>query len=254
MDFFDALKVLGRRWLVLLVGIILMSAAGGAALFLVPTNYQATGQLLLLLPPKASGVTTPTNPYLNVSPGMNITASLIASTLTNPETVRSVAEAGFSATYAVALTPGSGPLLAISAESTDPRMAVATRDEVIRRLDEELLRIQLEESVPQRQLIHARPNSVTTEAEPLSGSKIRVLAAIAGLGGVLTLLAAFVVDRFRPRSRHRGRGPAAPGWELPASDASPAPSGAAEQPGPAVDTARNGRPERLAGAATKGPG
>jgi hypothetical protein len=201
MDFFDAVRVLGRRWLILLIGAVLMAAAAGVAISAVPTRYQAQGQLLLLLPPKASGATSPTNPYLNLSPGLNVTASLIASAATTPEAVRRMAHAGFEAEYAVALAPGVGPLLSISTEDSDPRMALSTRDEVIRRLNADLLRIQLEEKAPPSQLIHTRANGVNRAADPLSGSKIRALAAIGGLGAGLTLVCAFTVDRHK-RRRH----------------------------------------------------
>lgn len=197
MDFIDSLKVLLRQWRVLMIGMVVVGAAAAAALFAVPTNYQATGQLVLLLPPQSTGAATPTNPYLNLEPGLTVTASLIASTLSTKDAQRTLEAAGFESEYSIGLNPGSGPILEISTEDDDPVMAVRTRDEVIKRLQDELGRIQLAVNAPQRQLISARTNSVPNVAEALPGSKIRALAAIAGVGVVLTLLIAFIRDRGR---------------------------------------------------------
>ncbi|GAA1822215.1 hypothetical protein ACFFOM_17215 [Microlunatus capsulatus] len=198
MDFIDALRVLLRRWRVMAVGAAVVLAAAAAAVALVPTQYQATGQLVMLLPPQATGAATPTNPYLNLEPGLTVTASLIASTLSTKDSARSLEAAGFTSDYAIGLSPDAGPVLVISTEDTDGAMAVRTRDEVIRRLQVELARIQSAVNAPQRQLIDARPNSAPSVAEPLPGSKIRALAVIGGVGVVTTLLVAFIRDRRRP--------------------------------------------------------
>ena len=189
--------VIGRRWRVLLVGAVLTILGGLGCVFWVPTNYQAAGQLILLLPPQASGSSTPTNPYLNLEPGLTVAASLIASTVTTYEFEKAMENSGFTSKYSVALNPGAGPILEISAKDTDPAMAVRTRDEVITRLEVELARIQADAQAPERQLIHATTNSVPATADPLPGSKIRALAAIGGVGVTLTLIVAFARDRSR---------------------------------------------------------
>ena len=195
MDFIDALRVLGRRWRVLAVGIALTMASGLAAVFFVPTNYEASGQLVLLLGPRSISSRNATNPYLNLEPGLTVTASLIASTLTTKDAQRSVEDAGYTSEYTVGVSPDTGPLLEVSAEDTDPIMAVKTRDEVIRRLRAELLRMQSEVGAPSRQLINMSTNSAPEQADPLPGSKIRALAVIGGVGVFLTLLVAFTRDR-----------------------------------------------------------
>jgi capsular polysaccharide biosynthesis protein len=203
MDFLDALGVLRRRWYVVLTGFVVLIGAALVTVFVVPTTYQASGQLVLLLPAQSKVKESPENPYLNLAPGLNVVGSLIASTLTTKESQRNLEAAGFKAEYSVALNPETGPILEVSAKDSDPALAIATRDEVIRRLDAELLRIQTEADVPARQFISARPNGVTSVAEVLPGSKIRALAAIAGLGVSLTLFIAFVIDRQRSKEPKR---------------------------------------------------
>jgi hypothetical protein len=197
VDFLDALRVLARRWYLVLAGLFLIAAASGAAIHLVPTNYQASGSLLLLLPAEATGKSTPTNPYLNLEPGLTSTASLIAGTVSTKDTRRELAKDGYKSKYSVALNPGTGPLLVISVEDTNPAAAIATRDAVVQRLDAELKTMQVEVDVPNRQFIHSRPSSVGKAAEALPGSKIRALAAVVGVGATLTLIFTFTFDRFR---------------------------------------------------------
>ena len=161
----------------------------------VPTEYQATGQLILLLPADATGPTTPTNPYLNLPSELTTTASLLAGTLMTKDSERDLVAQGFKSEYDVAVVLGAGPLLIVTTRDTDQEQALATRDEVMGRLESELERIQAEVNVPERQLISASPSSVGSVAEALPGSKIRALAVVGGVGVTLILLIAFLRDR-----------------------------------------------------------
>lgn len=200
----DVLGMLRRRWYVLVVGLLLVAGGAGAVLLKSPVSYQATGQLLLLLPPQAGG-DKPINPYLNLDPGLATTAALIASTMNAPESQRSVEAAGHTAAYTITLFPNTGPLLVITTEGADPQQAIGTRDEVIRRLQQELDRIQNEENAPKRQFIHTRTNSTFNEAEVLTGDRTRAVAAV-GAAGMLALLFVVVIwDRAAARLRSRSR-------------------------------------------------
>ncbi len=197
----DVLGMLRRRWLVVLVALLLIGGGVGVTYLKAPTSYQATGQLLLLLPPQASGSDAPTNPYLNLHPGLDTAAALIASTMNTPESQRSVAAGGHTAQYDIALSPDSGPLLVITTEAADPQQAIATRDEVINRLQVELARIQAEENAPKRQLIHTRTNGTFNEAEVLTGDRTRAVAAVGAAGLLLTLMVVVAWDRIAIRRR-----------------------------------------------------
>lgn len=201
MYFVDALRVLLRRWRIIFVGVLVLVAAAGAVERWVPTQYQASGQLLLLLPADATGPKTPTNPYLNLEPGLTTTASLIAGSMTTKDSHRALKAAGFTSEFSVALNPGTGPLLVITTKDTNAAEAVQTRDQVMRRLNTNLNTIQVAVDVPERQLIRSRPTSVDERAEVLHGSKLRALAGVGGADVLLTLIAAFVWDRFLRRRR-----------------------------------------------------
>ena len=51
----DALNVMVRRWYVVLAGVVFLAAGAALVIKFVPTTYQASGQMVLLLPPGASG-------------------------------------------------------------------------------------------------------------------------------------------------------------------------------------------------------
>ncbi len=61
--------------------------------------------------------------------------------------------------------------MVITTEGADPQQAIGTRDEVIRRLQAELERIQNEENAPRRKLIHTRTNGTFNEAEVPTGDR-----------------------------------------------------------------------------------
>ncbi len=203
MSFVDALNLLLRRWLVVIVGLLLLAVATLFVLDRVDTQHQASSQMLFLLPPEASGVETPSNPYLNLQDGLTTTASLVAGTVSSKDVQREMEAAGYDSEYSIALVPGAGPLLLITTTDTSPEIAVATRDELMARVDDELARIQGEAGVPERQWISASRSNVSRRAEVLPGSKMRALAAVYGGGLLLVLLSAFAVDQLLARRRRR---------------------------------------------------
>ena len=98
-------------------------------------------------------------------------------------------------------------MIGITAKDSDPAVATATRDAMMAWVDQELQRIQDEVDVPQAQYISATRSSVSRTAEALPGSKLRALAALAAVVGLLTLVLTFGLDRLllRRASRRQGR-------------------------------------------------
>jgi len=202
MNLVDALLLLARRWLVVILGLAATAAACYQVSEVVGPDYQASSEVLFLLPPDSTGVETPSNPLLNTPEGLLTTASLIAGNVSTKDAERALAAQGATAEYAIALVPGAGPLLVITAKDKSPRVALATRDAVMTRVGAELDLLQAEKRVPARQLISASTSSVSSRAEVLPGSRLRAVGGTAGAGLLLTLMLAFAVDRLL---RRRGR-------------------------------------------------
>ncbi|WP_248580537.1 hypothetical protein [Nocardioides sp. InS609-2] len=205
MDFLDALKVLWRRWLIVLLGILITGLGCGAVIAKVQTVYQGSAQYLLLLPSKANGDSNPQNPLINQPAGLVIGASLIAAEINTKDTEREMARDGFESDFALALAPSGGPLLSITVTDTDRVGVIATRDEILRRLDKQLAELQERDipDIPDNQIISALPVAVNQEAEAVPGAKIKALVVVVALGGIITLLLVFALDR--PLSRRAAR-------------------------------------------------
>lgn len=212
MYFSEASRLLLRRWLIVVVGLALTIGAAFAVVSVIDTRYQASGQVLLLPPSKQVATGDPVNPYLNLPSALTFTASLVASAMTNPDAARALVLDGFVGEFSVSVLPGSGPLIVISVEDTDPSAAIKTRDELVTQITSEVEEIQIREDVPTDQMIVARPFSTSSQAEVLAGARIRALAVVSAVGVVVTVLAAFAYDRAaasrRRSKRSRGVPPA----------------------------------------------
>jgi hypothetical protein len=203
MYFTDVIKVLLRRWYVVLLGLLLVFGGLVYAVRTVPTQYQATGEVLILLPPKATGPNTPTNPYMNLSPGLVTTATLIAAQLNNNVNHAKVLKAGFDSEYALGVAPDTGPLLVITAKDVNPAAATKTMEEVLGLVGEQLDRMQADLGIPENQYMYTRRNDTAHPAEALPGSKIRAGGVIGGGGMVMTVVAAFLLDGLLRRRKLR---------------------------------------------------
>lgn len=194
MDLGSALKVLLRRWVIVLLGIIL---TGGAAYYLyttAPPTYQATGRMLLLLPADARGTEQPGSPFLYLPNGLNVLAQIVSVAPDSREFRRGLAEEGLTSSYDVGVDPAS-PTLTVSVTGADPDDVIETRDALIDGLKDELLQVQEEEDTPKRQTAHTRVYAVEETPTQLGGDRTRSILAAGAAGGLLTLVAAFGIDR-----------------------------------------------------------
>ena len=200
--FSDLLVVLRRRWRIFLAGFLLAGVASVGIVMYVPTQYQASGDVLFLLPPKTAA--GPINPYLNLQNGLSVAASIVGGVVTTRETQLEVARAGFTSPYAVAQSPQGGvPLLSVSAEDSNPEMAVKTVSEVIRRIGSELNQMQVNAGAPASQFMGISEFSITPKAEALHGSKLRALGVALTVIILGTSVVAFSVDGSRRRKDAR---------------------------------------------------
>jgi capsular polysaccharide biosynthesis protein len=220
--FSDALRVIARRWWIILIGLIAVTAGSGYVFTTVPTQYQATGQVLLLPPVVPVREGEGRNPYLDLPDGLTLTASLIAGTVSSKDTARQLEGEGFSSPYVVSVLPGTGPLIVISVKDADPDAALRLRNRLLELVEERVRDEQVDEDVSPTQLIKSRPFSVLSQAEVLAGARLRAVVLVGGVGGVVTLFAAFSFDRFRSRRTAAQARPEEPAQTEPALAAVPA--------------------------------
>lgn len=193
MDVGSALRVLLRRWLVLLLGTLLTFGAAFYVYDQAPPRYQATAQVLLLLPANARGEVVG-SPFLYLPDGLNMLADIVSLTAQTSSFRADLAELGFASQYEIGLDD-DGPVFTISVEGTDPEDVIETRDQVVLSLQDELLRVQVEEDAPPQQVATTRVFAADPAPYQLGGDKIRGVLAVLAAGGLLTLVLVFVTDR-----------------------------------------------------------
>lgn len=215
MNLERALRVLLRRWLVVVIGAALSL---GAAVYLYTSTaptYIASARLLLLLPPGAEDEETDSSPFLYLPNGLDILARVVASGPQSSASALGFEAQGLVSAFEVDVDPAS-PIIIVEVQGEDPANVIATRDAVVQALQAELERVQEEEEVPARQEASARVFAAEDTPTALSGDRRRNTLAVVAAGGLLTLLAAFGVDwlangRTSRSLRHRGERQGSPG-------------------------------------------
>ncbi len=202
MDLGSAVKVLLRRWIVVLVG-LLLTVGGAAYLYLsAPPSYTAGARMLLLLPPNARGADAVGSPFLYLPDGLNVIGRLVSVSATTREFREAMAAEGLTSGYQVTVDP-QNPIVVIAVEGPDPEDVLATRDWMVGALQEELLAVQVEEGAPEAQIAHARVFAAEERPVEQGNARLREVIGVLGMGGVVTLLAAFGVDRLFQQRRAR---------------------------------------------------
>lgn len=230
MDFVTFLRVLQRRWVVVLAGLIITLIVIVAVGKSVGPTYEARGSVLLVGP--AIDVSSergpfPANPYLYMNPSVHSTAIVIAERMSSDEMVRELADVGATADYEVTSAEKT-PILTVTARGASEVQVLHTARLVLQRMGDELVARQQAAGAPAHTLIRSQILS-GPRASLHEGSKLRVMAAVSVLGLGMTLLFVLAVESLDAR---RGRlrqlemplpapGPVPAGTTSPISSSSP---------------------------------
>ena len=243
MDLFTTIRILFRRWYVVLPALLL--TVGGAAFTFktVAPSYEATGAVVLLGPATAGAPVAgepsppPVNPYLEFGGALETTGLILSRSLMSEATVTRLATQGASATYEVGTgSDGGSPIVNVIATGADEAAAKRTVTIVIAEVRNELKRRQEAAGAPASQFIRVEDVTVPTNATKMAGSTMRAVAAVMALGLALSLGLGFMAEAIAVR---RAGGP--PAVQVQSQPAPPPPALAA----PAASTpaaAPNGTP------------
>lgn len=174
------------EWLSFILGLSLTASGAATAFYAPPLTYQATSQIMIVLPATGRSARVLNNPFLYQPNGL---VDLLRSSILyprSPEFRQSMEEAGFTSKFeldAEILTP----VVRFSAEGPDPRNVDATMAEFRRRFDGLVTQTQVEVGVPGRQL--ARVLEIQSiPAAPITGDRARAAGAVGLVGIVLTMV------------------------------------------------------------------
>jgi len=198
------LRVLRRRWILAVLGILLTSGLAALTPRVVPPEYAVTASVLLLPPVRTSEPGA--NPYLSLG-GLTGPTEVLARALADPVVAKELKAAGASGEYTVARDFNtSAPVLVVTAQDKTVVGATRTTDLVLERLPRTLRELQASINVAPEAMITSAVINHDAKPEILRKPLIRALLLVVVAGLVLTLTIAGIVDGIlirRPSRRRR---------------------------------------------------
>jgi len=186
------LRGLGRRWYVVLIGLVLTGVAAGLVYSEVQPTYQRNASLLLM--PAASSVPEGENPYLYLG-GLGPASDVLVNTMASQTVRESLLDGHPSADVAVRrLATSSGPLLSVTATGSTDSEVAEVFDRALTGVQSNLGSLQTQADVPAVQRITLIPLSTDEASTVIQKSRLEAVAATAAAGFALTLLVAGFVD------------------------------------------------------------
>ena len=209
MDFWKTIGVLLRRWYVSVPVFAVALALGGGVFFKTPTQYEATGTMVLTAPTAGASVaidpskaTGPGNPLLDFEGSLTITTQLLIQSLSSPAVQQQIATEG-GASFQAGDGNTGGPFVVILADAKSPAQAELTVNLALKYAQNELDARQKNLNAPPTTFIGTQSVvSPTTATTKISGKlKTGGIALVGGL--VLSLLVAYGIESFSTRRRKR---------------------------------------------------
>jgi hypothetical protein len=197
--------VLRRRWIVVLVGVLLTLGAGAAAWRAVPSEYSSTSTMLLLPPvnPTQPGA----NPYLSLA-GLTGPAEVVARSVNDPTTEQELRQAGASGSWTVERDyQTSAPIILVTVQDSSVDKVRATTDIILAEVPKALNQLQASINVASSARITSTVVSRNADVQRVLKPLLRALMLVVAAGLILTVALAALIDAVM--LRRRGGGPSA---------------------------------------------
>lgn len=233
----EVLRALGRRWYVVLVGLLLTCGLGLGAWRTSPPEYHARGLVLLL--PSASTVGKGGNPFLQLS-GLEQPAGILVAYFSSAPAIEEVRSVSPTAEYQVGIEDSTrGPVIAVDVTAQSAEETTATLRHLVGGIPQELARLQQQVHAPPGAAIGSMALTVDTKAQVSRAGTYRTLIAalVVGLAGTGAL--AFGIDSLSERRRNPGEVRAKARRRRARSDASPRAAGQGEADRPVHEVPAN---------------
>jgi uncharacterized protein involved in exopolysaccharide biosynthesis len=206
----DLVRGLGRRWYVLVAGLIVTAAGAFAVFQAIPVRYEAAATMMLLPPQKTLEVEGD-NPYL-VLGGMGQALAVLTTRLNAPETQKALAGDTDALRYGASADTASGaPFLELTADAPTAGAALALLDKAEAEATTQLAGMQSELSIGASSVIGVMTVTSAAEATAVTTTRTQLTIAAAGVGLVATVAIAAALDGLlaaRARRRAAAEAPA----------------------------------------------
>lgn len=217
MDFWRTLVVLVRRWYITVPAFIATLGIAAVAYSAVPVTYES-GSVLVLTTPVAGGTAAAdrhhpnalTNPMMDFSQSLALTASIVIQKVSSPESARVVGIGpGSTATYQV--NNGSsnpellqaGPFIFVQGTGESAQEAQGITQRVSALAARVLMNQQTALKAPPTTHIGMQVVVEPTAGEPLRSSRLRAAAAVGALAGLASLAAVYGFESLMSHRRRR---------------------------------------------------
>ncbi len=201
----DTLRVLLRRWPVVLASVLAAAAAAVGVFVVVPPQQESKAQVLFLGPRVQAGIKGESNPFLALGGSLGIAASIVQIRVSDDDTATLLAAQGATAKYLVEANLGenAGPILIVTSDDDSAQRAQATTAAVVQQIQDTMRSLQLEAKAPTKSYITT--TVLTSYPKPLPVYKQPIRFAIVAAGLVLVLPLALIVLVENRRERRSGR-------------------------------------------------
>jgi hypothetical protein len=212
MDVLSLLRLVGRHWRVTAPAALLTVIGLVAALQVSTPTYNATGSIVLLSPPEAPEVTTPSvgpppevgqnpfNRYGDIAIVTNILTRIMNSDSKRAELAESHGVVGYDI---VASATGRDPVFEVTGHGADGPAAIAAAEVVLAEASTSLADVQQSQRADPDYFITSAPLEPPSEATAVYGSTMRMGIAVVAFGGLCTLGVAVLAEVIARRRADR---------------------------------------------------
>jgi len=229
------LGALRRRWLLVLIGLLMSAGLAATAYLVSKPTYEITATVLLL--PPSSSVPPDSNPYLMLG-GLRQAVDLVGVALSDENTAHDLQAISRDVQFTAQADPrSSAPILVIDVKDSTAAGAVQIRDLLVQRVPARLDAMQRALSVAPGNRVTATVVTSDNQALEVGRQRLRlaVVALAAGLASTLALTALWDSHRLR-------RAVPAPPSSAPLGDSAPYPSPPMTSGPGAADPTTGGEP------------
>ena len=201
MLFTEMLGMLRRRWLIVVLGLMLTTAASVGVFKVVHPDYTLTREVLLL--PPQSETPAGTNPLLALG-GLNSAVDVLARALSDDANITDVRAQGATGTFTTTRDQTtSAPMLQVSVTTDTQAEAQKTVGILTAVVPARLSSLQGDLGVPQASHVTSTVLTDNTQPEASRKSQLQAVVGIFALGVLATILLASLIDRMSSRRGDR---------------------------------------------------
>ncbi|WP_454109472.1 hypothetical protein [Leifsonia shinshuensis] len=223
----DVLRALGRRWYIVVTGLLMTVALALGAYHITPPNYTASG-LILLLPSKTQ-IGPGGNPFLALS-DLDQPAGILVAYFSGASAQADVKAQYRTAQYTVQISSSArGPIIEVDVTDKTSAGTLGALDYITSQIPEELHRLQAAVAAPANAIITSMPLTIDGKAKADYSGTIRMVITATLIGLLVTGVVTFAVDgllasrRARRQAKAEKEGAAAAAAHAPAPPAPPTP-------------------------------